>query len=158
MQWREDVCRLVAQSCVTLCNPMNCSPWGSSIHEILQARILEWIAIPFSRGSSWPRDCTQVSCIAGRFFTICVTEKAHANSKLLIYPFLPLLLGFPGDSGLKTLPANAGDMGLSLGLGRSSGEGNGHPLQYSCLENSVDRGAWWATVHGVAKRQTQLND
>ena len=60
---------LVAQSCVTLCNPVDCSPPGSSVHGILQARILEWVFIPFSRGSSWPRDQTQVSCIAGDFFT-----------------------------------------------------------------------------------------
>ena len=60
---------LVAQSHPTLCNPMDCSPRVSSIHEIFQARILEWIAIPFSRGSSQPRDCTWVSRTAGRFFT-----------------------------------------------------------------------------------------
>ena len=51
----------------------------------------------------------------------------------------------------KDPPANAGDESLIPELGRSLGEGNGNPLQYSCLENSVDRGAWWATVHGVAK-------
>ena len=60
-------------------------------------------------------------------------------------------MGFPGDSVVKNLPANAGDMGLSPGLGRYPGERNGNPLQYSCLGNSMDRGAWWATVHGVAK-------
>ena len=59
----------VAQSCPTLCDPKNCSPPGSSVHGIVQARILEWIAIPFSRGSSSPRDWTWVSCItAGRFW------------------------------------------------------------------------------------------
>ena len=61
---------LVTQSCPTLCNPMVCSPPGSSVHWILQARILEWVAIPFSKRSSQPRDRTQVSCIAGRFFTV----------------------------------------------------------------------------------------
>ena len=61
---------LVAQSCPTLCDPTDCSPPGSSVHGILQAGILKWIAIPFSRGSSQPRDRSQVSCIAGRFFTI----------------------------------------------------------------------------------------
>ena len=55
-------------------------------------------------------------------------------------------------------PSNAGDMGSIPGSGRSPGEGNGNPLQYSCLGNSRDRGAWQATVHGVAKSQTQLND
>ena len=55
---------------VALCDPMDCSPPGSSVHGILQARILEWVAIPFSRGSSQPRDRTLVSYIAGRFFTV----------------------------------------------------------------------------------------
>ena len=63
------VCVLVAQSCLTFCNPMDCSPSGPSVRGILQARILEWVAISFSRGSSWSRDRTWVSCIAGRFFT-----------------------------------------------------------------------------------------
>ena len=62
---------------------------------------------------------------------------------------------------VKNLPASAGgirDMGLIPGSGRSSGEVNGNPLQYSCLENAMDRGAWQATVHGVAKSQTQLSN
>ena len=59
----------VTQSCPTLCDPMDGSPPGSSVHGILQARILEWVAIPFSRGSSLPRDRTQVSCTSGRYFT-----------------------------------------------------------------------------------------
>ena len=65
-----DVKVLVAQLCSILCNPMGCSPPGSSVHGILQARILEWVAIPSSRGSSQPRDQTQVSCTAGEFFTV----------------------------------------------------------------------------------------
>ena len=60
----------VAQSYLTLCDPMNYSLSGSSVHGILQARILEWVAMPFSRGSSQPRDRNQVSCIEGRFFTV----------------------------------------------------------------------------------------
>ena len=56
----------------------------------------------------------------------------------------------------KNPPANAGDVGSIPGSGRSPGEGNGNPLQYSCLENPIDRGAWRAIVHGVAKSQTQL--
>ena len=68
---------LVAQSCLTLCGPMDCRPPGSSVHGILQARILEWVAIFFSRGSPPLKDRTQVSCIAGRFFT------AWAPGKLL---------------------------------------------------------------------------
>ena len=61
---------LVVQSCLTLCDPVHCSIPGSSVHEVLQARILKWITIPVSRRSSLPRDLTEVSCIAGRFFTV----------------------------------------------------------------------------------------
>ena len=60
-------------------------------------------------------------------------------------------LGFPGGSDGKASARNAGDPGLIPGSLRSPGEGNGNPLQYSCLENSMDGGIWWATVHGVAK-------
>ena len=60
-------------------------------------------------------------------------------------------MGFPGSSVVKNPPANAGDLGQIPGLGRSPGEGTGSPLQYSCLENALGRGAWWATVHEVAK-------
>ena len=67
-------------------------------------------------------------------------------------------MGFPGDSVVKNPPANAGDAGSIPGSGRSPGGGNGNPLQYSCLENSMDTGTWWATVHGVAKSQTRLSD
>ena len=70
---------LVAQLCPTLCEPMDCSPLGSSVHGILQARILEWVTIPFSRGSSGPRDLTQFSHIAGRFFTVWATGRNHAK-------------------------------------------------------------------------------
>ena len=62
--------------------------------------------------------------------------------------------GSPAGSDGKDSACNAGDLGLIPGSGRSLGERNGYPLQYSCLENSRDRGAWWATVHGVAKSQT----
>ena len=71
---------LVAQLYPTLCDPVDRSPPGSSVHGILQARILEWIAIPFSRGTSWPRGQTLVSCIAGRFFTIWATGKTLPTS------------------------------------------------------------------------------
>ena len=60
---------------------------------------------------------------------------------------------FPGRSDGKEFSCNPGDLGSILGVGRSPGEGNGYPLQYSCLENSMDRGAWWATVDGVAKNR-----
>ena len=70
---------LAAQLCPTLCDHMDCSLPGSSVHGTLQARILEWVFIPFSRGSSWPRDRTQVSCITDRFFTVWATREALKN-------------------------------------------------------------------------------
>ena len=71
-----DECVLITLSCLTLCNPMDCSLLGFSVDGILQARILEWIAITFSRRSPQPRDQTLVSCITGRFFTIWATGKS----------------------------------------------------------------------------------
>ena len=65
---------LIAQLCLTLCHPMDCSPPCSSVHGILQARILEWVAMPSSRASFQPRDQTQFSCIADRYFTIWATR------------------------------------------------------------------------------------
>ena len=91
--------RLVAQSCTTLCDPMDCSLPGSPIHGILQARILEWVAISFSRGSSQPRDQTQVSQIAGRLYPL-----SHQR--------------IPDG---KESACNTGDPGLIPGLGRSPG-------------------------------------
>ena len=67
--------KLFTQSCPILCNPMNYSPSGSSVHGIFQAKTLEPEAVPFSKGSSWPRDRTQVCCITGRFFTVWTTKK-----------------------------------------------------------------------------------
>ena len=69
-----------------------------------------------------------------------------------------MILGFPGGSEVKASACNAGDLGSILGSGRSPGEGNGNPLQYSCLENPMDRGAWWAIVHGVADSWTRLSN
>ena len=63
-------------------------------------------------------------------------------------------MGFPGGSDSKVSVYNAEDPGSIPGLGRSPGEGNGNPLQYYCLENPMDRGAWWATVHGVTELDT----
>ena len=77
----------VAAAHLTLCNPMYCSLPGSSIHGNLQARILEWVAIPFSRGSSWPRDWIWVSCIAGRFFTIWAITEAPRIQEWVVIPF-----------------------------------------------------------------------
>ena len=70
---------------------------------------------------------------------------------------MPEFLSFPGGSAGKESACNVGDLGSIPGLGRSSEEGNDYSLQYSCLESSMDRGAWQATVHGVTKSQTQLS-
>ena len=72
--------KLIAQSSPTLCDPIDCSPPGSSVHGILEARILEWVAVPSSRGSSQPWDQTRVSRITGRFFSIWAPKEA------LLYP------------------------------------------------------------------------
>ena len=80
MKWSE-----FAQSCPTLCNPMDCSLSGSSVHGIFQARVLEWIAIFFSRGSPWPRNRTRVSCIAGRRFTVGAIREAQLKSLLAVF-------------------------------------------------------------------------
>ena len=71
---------------------------------------------------------------------------------------LIITLGFPGDSDGEESACNVGDLGLIPGSGRSPGGGHGNPLQYSCLENLMDRGAWWATVHGVTKNRIRLSN
>ena len=76
---------------------------------------------------------------------------------LLLLLLLVLLKGFSGGSVVKNRPANAGYVRSIAGLGRSPGGRNGNPLQYSCVENSMDRGVLWATVHGVTKTWTQLS-
>ena len=78
--------------------------------------------------------------------------------QIVAHDFSSIPKGFPGSSAVKESARNAGDPGSIPGLGRSPGKGNSNPLQYSCLENSIDGGAWWAIVHRVAKSQTQLSD
>ena len=83
------------------------------------------------------------------------------NCRIVSHSVVPTLcdpVGFPGGSDGKESTCNAGDLDLIPGLGTSPGEGNGYTLQYSCLENPMDRGTWWATVHGVAKSQIQLSN
>ena len=86
------------------------------------------------------------------------THTAFSCSFPINSAMLHCLRGFPGGSDGKASACNAGDPGLIPGSGRSPGEGNGNPLQYSCLENSMDEGAWWATVHGVTKSRTRLSN
>ena len=93
----------VAQSCPTFCDPMDCSPPGSSVHGILQARILEWVVIPFSKGSSPPRDWTLVSCTGVRLFTVWATRTYRIFCTLLGggSDLLPEVIGCPLKNGLK---------------------------------------------------------
>ena len=167
----------VTQSCPTLYNPVD----FASVPRILQARTLEWVAIPLSRGSPWPRDQTQVSHIAGRFFTVWAIREAHmwqnyclkVMKKLEHYQInrwrrqwdpTPVLL--PGKShgrrslvGCSSWGREESDMTGWLHFHFSLsciGEGNGNPLQCSCLENPRDGGAWWAAVYGVAQSWTRL--
>ena len=221
--------------CLTLCDPMDYSPPGSFIHEIIQARLLEWVAIPFSRGSSQSRDQTQVSCTAGRFFTVRATREAqkwwlqnvyclwnlipamlkkfreltwlvkdkydvrgwaicslslqgvrrkfkYVTGDTVTHNLLPVWqfispqcseqeLEFWGSQAagwasqvalvVKNPPANAvekRDAGSLPGSGRSPGGGNGNSLQYSCLGNPMDRGAWRATSPWSCKESDTTSD
>ena len=156
------------------CKSMDCHPAGSSVHGVLQARILEWVAMPSSRGSSQPRDWTcllkllhwQVDTLpmchnctkywAWNQDCVCVN---HNCTKFFIVPskdlvlYISCALGvlcmiFSGGSDGKESVCNAGDSGLTSGSGRSSGEGNSHPPHYSCQENSMDRGTYGLQPRG----------
>ena len=83
---------------------------------------------------------------------MCEFRKSKTNSEIYLAP------GFSAGSDVKASAFNVGDLGSIPGSGWSAGKGNGNPLQYSCLENRMDGGAWWATVHGVAKSRTRLSD
>ena len=135
-----EIVRSVLRLCLTLCDPMGCSVPGSSIHGIFQARILEWLVMPSSRGSSLPRDQTRfsyVSCIG----SWVLYNQWHPGSHRLLDSYLILRMPL-----------------LVQPYSFLSGVGNGNLLQYSCLENPMNRGAWQAAAHGVAKSQTQLSD
>ena len=80
---------------------------------------------------------------------MCVCVYTYVCVCVYIY-----IYSFPGGSVIRKLPANAGDMGMIPGSGRSPGERHGNSLQYSCLGNPMDRGVWWVTVHGVVKSRT----
>ena len=143
------------QSCPTLCDPTDCSPPGSPIPGILQARTLEWVAVSFSSAWKWK-----------------VKVKSLSRVQLLGIPWTaaqaPPSIGFATNKEQCVLPRrlsgkesayNAGVAGMAgsiPGSERSPGRGPGNPLQYSCLENPTDRGAWWATIHRVWKSQKRL--
>ena len=88
------------------------------------------------------------------FFFFFFFQDLELHSFISLNSHARCCLGFPGGSDNKESACNAGDLGLTPGSGRSLGEGNGYPFQYSCVENSIDRGAWRATVHEVTKSRT----
>ena len=121
----------------------------------------------FSAGIFWAPTVDKVPRVRGRDgmgkWTWPVRRGLYISSA--VYRERPSLVvdhcyswGFPGGSVVESPPANAGDSGSIPGLGRCPGGGHGNRLRYSCLENPVDRGAWWATVHGVTKSRTRLNE
>ena len=156
---------LVALLCRLLLSSTDCNPPGISVHGILQAKILEWVAIPFSRGSSWPRDRTRppvlqadslLSELPGK--QLCDSPGATGNPSFQNFNKFIEIWGCPGGSVVKNPPANAGlagDTGLIRRLRRSAGGGNGNALQYSYLENPIVREAWRAT--GVRHDWTRMH-
>ena len=140
---------------------------------ILQVRILEWVAKHSSRGSSNPgikpsSPEMQADSLSSEPPGKPIYTHTHTHTHTYIYmyvygsyiqahihTYIYTYIGFPGGARVvKNLSANARDTGLIPGSGRSSGEGNVNPLQYSCLENSMDRGAWKSIVHRVSKSWT----
>ena len=111
---------------------------------------LRTISAP-SRG---PGDCERVQSGSCAPALLCCREALGD----VVYCSLPEVGTKLNKQEVKASACNAGDLGSIPGSGRCPGEGNGNPLQYSCLENPMDRGAWWATVHGVAKSRTRLSD
>ena len=154
--------RSVAQSCPTLCNPMNCSTPGLPVHHQLPEftethvhRVSDAIqpSHPLSSPSLAPNPSQQSSY---QNEIVC-----PFSLQILIYRPSTWSSGFTADSLIKSLPActrDDRDPRFDPTSGRSPGEGNGNPLQYSCLGNPTDREAWQATVHGVLKSQTWLSN
>ena len=105
-------------------------------------------------------DCLKKKLTRGSAYSIsdCWSWDTDCRASSSSFLLFMLFLGFPGGSEVKASACNAGDLGSIPGSGRSPGEGNGNPLQYSWLENPMDGGPWWATVHGVVKSWTRLSD
>ena len=129
-----------------------CSSPGSSVQRISQARILQWITSSYSRASSQPREGPGVSCISYigcGFFTTVPPGKPFNNNAS--YGLPRCLSGKESACQCR----DTGDMGLILGLGRSPGGGIGNPLQYSCLENPMDREAWWVPLESMESQRVR---
>ena len=150
------------QLCLTLCNPLDCSPPGSSVHGILQARVLEWGAIDLSfLEFNKMESCRMpVTLFAFLFFATCrsLSSPKLGTGRDAGFGFsVHIPSGLPGGlaySCHEEPQVPSLEAGSSPGSGRSPGGGHGNPSQCSCLENPMDRGAWWATVQRVAKSQT----
>ena len=126
---------LVAQLCPTLCDPINCSLPGSSVHGIFQARILEWVAIPLPKRSSQHRDWTQVSCITSRFFTVWATREAPFH---VIFP--NIFLKSPSQLMGQTWPRLSVSSAPPTGIRQSSSWRCRMPRRSSALESSLPTG------------------
>ena len=153
---------LVSQSCLTLCNSMDCSLQGSFVYGILQARILEWVTIPFSRGSSQPRGQTQVSCMAGRFFTVWASSGALAVYSPLLLLLLLLSTSVVSDSVRPhrrqptRLPCPWDPPGKNTGMGchfllRCMKVKSESEVAQSCptLSNPMDCSPPGSSIHGI---------
>ena len=132
------------QSCPTLCDPPDCSLPGFSVRGILQARTLEWVAISFSNAWKWK---VKVKSLSRVWLLATPGTAAYQAPPPMGFSRQEYWSGVP----LPSLAGDARDVRLISGSGRSPGERNGNPLQNSCLEDPMDRGAWWATFYGVTK-------
>ena len=124
-------------------------PWVQSLG---REDLLEKAMVTHSSILAWKIPWNEKS---GRLQAMGSQRVGHDSN---IKDLISIALGFPGGSEVKASASKAGDLGSILGSGRSPEEGNGNPLQYSCLENPMDRGAWQAIVHGVAKCWTRLSE
>ena len=151
---------LIAQSCLTICNHLDSSPPGSSVHGLFLARILQWVAIPCFRGSFQPRDQSWVSHIASKQVLYCLSQGSVSAlgepSSVVIQLGLLFKLYFWASliaQLVKNPPAMQETWIRTLGWEGPLKKGKHHPLQYSGLENSMDY-----IVHRVIKSRTQLNN
>ena len=167
MPWSQTVAAAKSlQSGPILCNPRDSSPPGCPVPGILQARTLEWVAIFFSNAWKWKvevKSLSRVRLLANPWTASWVQIQVLLPTSSQLWVFLCLsylIVGTTASGGSdgKVSTYNVGYLGSIPGSGRSSGEGNDYPLQYSCLENPMDGGAWWATVHGITNSRTQLSN
>ena len=144
------MCVLVTQFCLILCDPMDCSPPGSSVHGDFPGRITGMGCHALLQGifliqGSNPRLLHFLHC---KCILYPLNHLRSPRLRISKHKRNCLDLASPRWYKVKASACNVGDLGSIPGSGRSPGEGNGNPLQFSHLENPLDGGAWWATVHG----------